>query len=98
MSELQTIWNSDKFAADTRPDWVKDISAGGYGVTAFQDNDRWYFKPTETAADRQVGYAVNLYKKTGEKIPSIWTGEKWIDMRTDEGKKLYFETKSARDW
>jgi hypothetical protein len=101
MSELQTIWNSDKFAADERPEWVKAILKGGYKVTAFLDDDsgRWYFEPSETAADRPVGYALNIYRtKTGEKIPSIWTGEKWLDMRTDEGKKLYFETKSVRDW
>jgi hypothetical protein len=91
----QTI--SDKF--DRRPDWVKAILNGGYKVTAFLDGDsgRWYFKPTEMADERPVGYSVNVYKN-GQKTPSIWTGEKWLDMRTDEGKKLYFETKSVRDW
>jgi hypothetical protein len=95
MSELQTIWNSDKFAADTRPEWVKAILRGGYKVTAFLDDDsgRWYFEPTKS--DLPVGYALWLYKKTGGKIPSIWDGEKWLDMRAPEGKKLRDKTYAA---
>lgn len=89
----ETIWNSDKFAADTRPDWVKAILKGGHKVTAFLENDRWYFEPTVPNEQQKIGATLNLYKKDGEKIPSIWNGKKWIDLRSPDGKKLYDETR-----
>jgi len=92
----ETIWNSDKFAADERPEWVKGILRGGHNVTAFLENGRWYFEPTVPKEQLPVGHTVNLYKKTGEKIPSIWTGLKFIDLRSDEGKALYDATRSVR--
>jgi hypothetical protein len=92
----ETIWNSDKFAADERPDWVKSILRGGHNVTAFLDeNGRWYFEPTTPNEELPVGYTINLYKG-GEKIPAIWNGNKFIDLRSDDGKKLYDETGSVR--
>jgi hypothetical protein len=84
------IWNTD----DPRPDWVKSILRGGHRVLATQDGDRWYFSPIGKWADYPIGYALNATKETGETIPSIWDGKKWLDMRTDEGAKLYYETKS----
>lgn len=87
-----TIWNSDKFAADTRPDWVKAILKGGHKVTAFPENGRWYFEPTIPNSDLPVGTTINLY--FGEKkIPSIWNGKKWLDMRLRDGRDLYDKTR-----
>lgn len=93
---IETIWNSDKFAADERPEFVKSILRGGHNVTAFFQEGRWYFEPRVENADQTVGATLNLYKKSGEKIPSIWTGEKWIDLRSADGKKLYDETMAVR--
>lgn len=89
---VETIWNSDKFVADERPDWVKAILAGGHGVTAYLDDDRWYFEPTVPNDQLPVGHTVNLYLK-GEKIPSVYDGRKFLDMRTPEGKALYDATR-----
>lgn len=91
----ETIWNSDKFVADNRPDWVKAILKGGHKVTAFLENGRWYFEPTVPNEDHLIGATINLYRD-GVKIPAIWTGKKWIDLRTPEGKKLYDETLPRR--
>lgn len=90
-----TIWNSDKFAADERPEWVKSILRGGHKVTAFPENGRWYFEPTVPNDQLPIGHTVNLYKGT-DKIPSIWNGAKFIDLRSDDGIKLFDETRSVR--
>lgn len=90
----ETIWNSDKFSADDRPDWVKSILRGGHNVTAYLDAGRWYFEPTPANAELPIGYAVNLYKD-GVKIPAIWNGEKFLDMREPQGKLLREKTFAA---
>jgi hypothetical protein len=92
---VETIWNSDKFAADDRPEWVKSILRGGHKVTAYLENGRWYFEPTGPNDQLPVGHTVNLYRGS-EKTPSIWDGSKFIDMRSEAGIKLYDETRSAR--
>ena len=91
---MDTIWNSEKFAADERPEWVKSILRGGHNVTAVLENGRWYFKQTVPNDQLPVGYSINLYKD-GEKIPAIWNGKKFLDMRTPEGKQLREETFAA---
>lgn len=91
----ETIWNSDKFDTDERPGWVKSILRGSHNVTAFLENGRWYFEPSVPNAELPVGHTVNLYRH-GVKIPAIWTGLKFIDLRTDEGKALYDATMAVR--
>lgn len=91
---VETIWNSTKYQADTRPDFVKRILSGGHNVTAFEDGGRWYFEETIPNDRLPVGHCVNLYKRsTGEKIPSIWDGSQFLDMRAPAGRKLYDETR-----